>query len=92
MVQWLVSDIINIKNKNGEIRKIKFWRNRLKYDKNQTYIGTVLANEELRIDTLAERLISEKFNLGKIIDVNDVDVLSFKQDDKINYFLTSIGI
>lgn len=86
MVQWMAGEEVIIKNNVGEIRKIKLWRKRIKYEKTSIYVDKILEGEEIRIDTVGERLISSTINLSGIIDTNEIDVFSLNPGDTINYY------
>lgn len=86
MLQYLTSEIIFIKNKDGEIRKVISFRKRNKYAKNLTFVGTVLAHEVLRIDLIALRLFGSVLPVEQIIDVNETDVFSLNENERVNYF------
>ena len=85
MEQYLGAPIIVIKNKDGEIRKVIDFRKRLKYDKNNIFIGKVLAGEELRVDIMAGRLINQTILVDSLIDVNEIDLFSLNAMDTIYY-------
>jgi hypothetical protein len=85
MVQWMAGDTITYITKNGEIRKVKDFRKRIRYSLNSVFVGTVSAGEEMRVDRMCERLIGSTLMINQLIDVNDTDVLSLAEGDVIHF-------
>jgi hypothetical protein len=85
MLQYLSSETYTILNKDGEIRKVNDFRKRVKYASNEKFVSKLLPEEVLRIDKVSERLRGHPFDIGFIIDANDVDFFSINENETINY-------
>ena len=85
MVDYMSFLPIVIRNKDGEIRKIHEFRKRVKYALNTIYLEKVKYGEELRVDLMANRLYKNIFMLDKLIDVNDIDLLSKTVGDELRF-------
>lgn len=86
MVQWMAGVEITYRTINGEVRKIKDWRKRMKYSEDTIFLSEVKAGEELRVDTMCQRLLSSILAIDKLIDVNDTDLLSANESDELRYY------
>jgi hypothetical protein len=76
MIQYLAGEMTTIVNKDGDIRKIRMNRKRIKYDPKTVLVYNLQDTEVMRVDLLAQRLGTAFLKIGDIIDVNDVDVFS----------------
>ena len=91
MIQYASAETIVIRNIDNEILKVTNFRKRIKYDPKQLFTTTLLDTEVLRTDILSNRLIGNIFNVGQIIDANEVDVFSMDEGDTINYYKLGYG-
>lgn len=91
MRQYLEMSDIVITNKNGELRKVRDFRKRIKYDKKYQLIEYVQDAEILRADSLSLRLYYDPLAIGMIIDVNDSDILSFATGDPVYFVSPSVA-
>ena len=85
MMQYMAMEEIVIRNKNGEIRKVKDFRKRVKYDPKFILIDKLRDSEVMRVDTLAFRVYNDPLNVGAIIDVNVTDVFSLVSGNRVDY-------
>lgn len=83
MEQYYSSSYDIILGKDGSPIKVSPPRTRVKYSSKGRAL--VRDKEALRVDALADRLVSGIRNIGKIIDCNDGDILSLSNGDTV-YF------
>jgi hypothetical protein len=76
---------IQIRNKDGELRKVNDFRRRTRIAPGFLLIGKVLQEELLRLDLLANRIYSDPYAVGTLIDSNDKDLFSLEVNEDINY-------
>lgn len=83
MEQYYSSEPDIVLGKDGSPIKVSHPRTRLKY----TSKGSALVRdkENIRVDSLADRLVGGIRNVGRIIDCNEVDVLSLNNGDTVYY-------
>lgn len=85
MEQYYLDEQTVIKNAAGKPIKVSIFRSRVDYSKVPTSVALVRGDENLRIDTLADRLVGGIYKIGRIIDCNEKDIFSFNTGDKIKY-------
>lgn len=85
MSNYLYDEATTIKDKDGNPVKVSIFRKRESYPASLLGVAVVRNDEDIRVDLLSDRLVGGIFNLDRIIDCNDKDVLSFVTGEKIKY-------
>ena len=85
MSSYLYDETSTIMDKDGNPLKVSAFRSRDSYATSDIGTAIVRNDEFIRIDLLADRLVGGILGVGRIIDCNDKDILSFSTGDKIKY-------